>query len=193
MAEEKVKSTTTEVKAPLDQVPPPPEVSMPVLKRKPTQLEPKVEKENPVWLQMPGGDVEICGMPPGQVFNNLELCERGCKEFARQSTELNRRMEQLRMALKHIDKTSQLLNHHQCRLRAMNPSNPNDAVKQFQARSLEQRTKRRENALAFMNKGTTVGDVKKAMQIASPLDQAHGRRGGFGQKRPQAGLLRTVK
>lgn len=195
MAENKEKKVDTKMTPlpPLDQIPPKPD-EMPVLKRKETQLATELPKgEKPIWLDVAGGDAEICGMPPGQVFNNLELCERGCKEFARQSAELNKRMEQIRLALKHIDKTSQLLNHHQCRLLSMNPSNPNDAVKRFQQRSLEQRTKRRENALAFMKQGTTPGDVKKALTVQSPLDAAHGRRGGFGQKRPNAGLLKTVK
>jgi hypothetical protein len=194
MNDDKEKATTVGEKAlpPLDQVPPAPE--MPVLKRKAHRLDTKTETvEKPAWLEMPGGDEEICGMPPNQVFTDLEMCERGCKEFARQSATLNKRMEEIRQALKHIDKTSTLLNHHQLRLRAKNPTNPNDAVRQFQRRSQEMRLLRRDNALAFIGKGTNITDVRKAMNVQSPLDLAHGRKSGFGQKRPQAGLLKTVK
>lgn len=197
----KEKSTSVEAKKlpPLDQVPdaPPPKNvekvdEMPTLKRKP----PRVDQDDPggppthPWVLIPPGDEEICGMEPSLVFNDLELCTRACTEFGRQTDELNLRMEQIRATLKRLNGLSRLCSHHQVKLQGKEPTNPNDAIKAFQKRSTEQRTKRRENAVSFMKGHTSVKDVQKQLQVASPLDAAHQRRAGFGQKRPAPALLK---
>lgn len=178
-------STETKKLPPFDQVPD--EKPMPTLKRKVVRLdEEKPEKVVRPWLDLGEGDEEICAWPPGEVFSNLELCNRGAKEFDRQAKMLNARMEDIRIALKRINQISFLLNKHQQRLGAMNPKNPNDNVKAFQQRTQERKMQAVKNASEFLKGGTNLVQMAKQLSPDSQLDQAHKRTGGFGQKRPTA-------
>lgn len=189
MADEKNTSVETKKLPPLDQVPE--ATPMPTLKRKTVRLD---EDKAVTMIEKPAlaahldvgeGDAEICAWNPVEVFNNLELCSRGVKEFDRQAKLLNKRSEEIRQSLKRINQISFLLNKHQMRLTSMNPTNPNDAVKQFQQRTQERKLKAVGNAQEFLKGGTNLAQMAKALSPDSPLDNAHKRQGGFGTKRPQ--------
>ncbi len=129
------KETVPEKKLPpFDQIPDP--QPMPTLKRKAVRLDtdkPTDPTAPPIQphLDIGEGDTEICAMPPGQVFTDLDLCNRGCAEFERQSKILNKRQEDIRVALKRNSQISFLLNKHQQRLSSLNPTNPRDSIKAF--------------------------------------------------------------
>lgn len=169
---------------PLDQVPD--EKPLPQLKRKPTRVD-QAATEAPAlspWLLMEGGDDEICAMPPGEVFDNLELCNRGVEEFGRQAAILHSRLEDIKKALLRISNISQLLSRHQARLQALNPQDPSAAVKAFQRRSMEKKLKVMEKVKNLTEGGANIKELQKALTMGSPLDNAMRRPGGFGNKRP---------
>ena len=183
---------------PFDQVPD--EKPMPTLKRKEARLDEKkesyqVEPGDSVqpsiapWLDCGNGDAEICGLPPGEVFNNLELCNRGVAEFNRQASMLNSRVEDIKTKLKRVNQISFILNKHQQRLGSMNPRNPHDAIKAFQQRTQEKRMAAVEKTQEFIKGGGNLKELSKALDPRSPLDKSYSRPGGFGTKRPLAGPL----
>jgi hypothetical protein len=135
-------------------------------------------------LDLGEGDEEICSTDPRLVFNDVNLCNRGVKEFDRQAKLLNIRLEDIKVALKRINQISFILNKHQMRLGAMNPINPNDSVKAFQQRTTERKLQAVTNASEFLKGGTNLAQMAKQLSPDSQLDSAHKRQGGFGQKRP---------
>jgi len=191
MSDEKEKSISeiTTKLPPFDQVPD--AQSIPTLKRKTQRLDVDEPQNLPVQphLDLGQGDNDICAMPPGEVFTNLDLVNRGCKEFDRQANILNIRLEDIRADLKRISQISFLLNKHQQRLMSMNPKNPRDEIKAFQDRTQERKMAAVEKANQFLKGGTTLKDMQKQLTPQSQLDQSYKRPGGFGQKRPIAGPL----
>ncbi len=175
-------------KPPFDQVPE--AKPMPTLKRKPARLDtdPPEKAPAPPHLDLGEGDKEICAMHPSEVFSNLEFCNRGSVEFARQSMLLNKRIEEIKLALKRIHQTSFLLGKHQARLQSMNPKNPADGIKAFQSRTQERKMAAVQNSTNLL-KGLNLNQLKKQLDPSSQLDQSMRRQGGFGQKRPVVASL----
>lgn len=190
---EQEKSTSVETKKlpPLDQVPDKP---MPVLKRKEVRIDEDKSSDPPKapWLETGEGDQEICGMHPAQVFSSLELVNRGAKEFDRQASLLNKRMEDIKVALKRINQISFLLNKHQMRLGAMNPGNPHDGVKRLQARTQERRMAAVTKTQEFLKGGTNLKDLQKALDPRSPLDQSLARPGAPNRRPAPGNLLKPI-
>ncbi len=191
--EKEIPIASVEVKKlpPFDQVPE--AKPMPALKRKtPARLDTDPPNKEPVpvppHLDLGEGDKEICGMHPSEVFSNLEFCNRGSVEFARQSTLLNKRIEEIKLALKRIHQTTFLLGKHQARLQSMNPKNPADGIKAFQGRTQERKMAAVQNSTNLL-KGLNLNQLKKQLDPASQLDQSMRRQGGFGQKRPVVASL----
>lgn len=178
-------STSMETKKlpPFDQVPD--AQPMPTLKRKAARLDTDAPEKPPAppHLDLGDGDKEICAMHPAQVFTDLDLCNRGAVEFERQSKLLNRRIEEIKIALKSIHQTTFLLSKHQQRLRALNPKNPADGIKAFQQRTQERRMAAVQNSTQVL-KGLNLKQLQKQLDPSSQLDQSMKRQGGFGQKRP---------
>jgi len=166
--EEQTEAIPLEKIPPLDQIPNDPVKEMPPLKRKKRLDElPTTEPEGqPIapWLHLGEGDSEICGMEHREVFASLELVNRACAEFNRQSELLSARKEEISAALKRLNTLSSLLNHYQVRLQAKAPRDPNEAIKRFQKQSQETRAKRKANALTFMGQGTSAKDVLQSLQ-----------------------------
>ena len=191
MAQAETKGPDSDTNPPEDETNPPSEETTPEDSETPpepivaeTKPEPPHKTGKP-WLDMHIEDEEIMGTHPQKVYSNLELAERGLKEFNRQYDELVRRKADIEAKMKVIGSRSAHLSQHIERVKSQRGIDPAKERKAFIQKQHEIRKAKAEKAQEFLRAGTNQKDVLAALTSKSKLDSAlQNRRPSMGSSRP---------
>lgn len=141
-----------------------------------------VEEEDPTKFAFVLPADEVVGMIPQEVFADIDLLDRAIAEFSRQATVLGRRRDAILAKLKEVGKRSAQLSAIANRIRPRD--HQRDVSKRYleaQNRSRQERAKR---AQKFAESGTSIDDVRSALDVRAPVDNAMRVNRKRGMQRP---------
>jgi hypothetical protein len=116
---------------------------------------------------------EVVGLHPTQVYSSVDLVDRAVEEFGRQAEVLSARREAIDKQIKDVGRRGALLSKRRNRMpRGSEKSKQAETIKRYLKVQHESRAKRAETAQKYIEAGTTPEDVRKQLEIRSPLDAA---------------------